>query len=142
MVASSAGTVEAMLTPAVAVSPMRPRAYAQKDSVVKIAWPVKAAGCASVRRIVVVAVGAHGRIYTDPDTDADLRTGRRRQRHKQSCRAGQEQTAHGELMSPARQVLDLPHFVILQNFHVRIESYIGSIAPLLKDNWSIQIVAR
>jgi hypothetical protein len=55
-VTPSSTTAEAMLTPAVAIAPVRPWAYAQEDPVVEIARPIKTAGCAAVRCIVVVAV--------------------------------------------------------------------------------------
>ena len=58
---SSAAAAEAMLTPAVAIAPVRPRAHAQEDAAIEIAGSIIAHGCASVRRIAVVAVGTDGR---------------------------------------------------------------------------------
>jgi DNA-directed RNA polymerase subunit H (RpoH/RPB5) len=45
-----------MITPAVAIAPIRPWAYAKEDPVIKIARAIKTHGCASVWRIVIVAV--------------------------------------------------------------------------------------
>ena len=56
VVASSSPTAEAMITPAVAIAPIRPWAYAKEDPVIKIARAIKTHGCASVWRIVIVAV--------------------------------------------------------------------------------------
>jgi hypothetical protein len=45
---ASSTTAEAMLTPTVTIAPVRPWAYAQEDSVIEIARPIKAAGRAAV----------------------------------------------------------------------------------------------
>jgi hypothetical protein len=52
-VPSSSTTSEAITAPAVAVAPIRPGAHAQENAAMEIAWTIKAAGCASVRCIVV-----------------------------------------------------------------------------------------
>jgi hypothetical protein len=59
-VSSSTSAAEAMLTPAVAISPVRPWAHAQEDAAIEITRPIIATGCASVRRIAIVAVGTYG----------------------------------------------------------------------------------
>jgi hypothetical protein len=69
-VSSSSTTAEAMLTPAVAIAPVGPWPYAEEDSVVEISRPIKTAGGASVGRIAVVAVGTHGRIYADSNSNS------------------------------------------------------------------------
>ena len=53
---ASASAIEAMIAPAVAIAPARPWTHAQEDAVIEIARPIKSAGCAAVRSIVVVAV--------------------------------------------------------------------------------------
>jgi hypothetical protein len=45
-----------MITPAVAIAPVRPWAHAKEDPVIEIARPIKTHGCASVRRIVIVPI--------------------------------------------------------------------------------------
>jgi len=77
VVPASSAAAEAMFTPAMAVAPMRPWAHAEEDTVIEISRPVKAAGCAAVRCVVVIAVGTDRRIYAYAYTDADLRTRRR-----------------------------------------------------------------
>jgi hypothetical protein len=64
-VSSSSTTAEAMLTPAVAIAPVRPWSYAEEDPVVEIARPIKTTGGTAVWCIAVVAVGTHGRSYAD-----------------------------------------------------------------------------
>ena len=58
VVATAAASTKAMAAPAVAVTPVGPWAYAQKDAVIKVARAVKAIGGAGVGRVVVVAVRA------------------------------------------------------------------------------------
>src|SRR5271155_4803843 len=120
VVPASASAAEAMPTPAVAVSPVRPRPHAEEDAVIEIAGPVEPARCTAVRCIVVVAVGTDWR-YAYAYADSDLRTGHRHQGqgHEQDCRTGQKQTAHCELASPRGHVLELQHFLILRNFRLR-----------------------
>jgi hypothetical protein len=117
-VPSSPTAAEAMLTPAVAVAPVRPWSHAQENTVIEIARPIKAAGCAAVRCIVVIAVGTDG---LNTYADDHLRTSRwhQCQRREQSCRTGQKQTAHCEPVSPRGHVFELPHFIILRTFRVR-----------------------
>src|SRR5580658_3520586 len=120
VVPASSAAAEAMLTPAVAVAPVCPRAHAQEDAVIEISRPVKAAGCAAVWRIVVVAVGTDG-LYAYAYANCDLRAGRwhQGQGHEQGCCTCQEQTAHCEPVGPRGHALELPHFVVLRNFCLR-----------------------
>jgi hypothetical protein len=119
-VSSSSGPVEAMPTPAVAISPVRPGTDAQEDTVVEITRPVIAPLCATVGRIVVIAPGTDRRSYSNPDADADLCLNRRHQDqgHEQGGSAGQKQTTHREPVSPQGHALDLPHLEILRNVSV------------------------
>jgi hypothetical protein len=48
-VSSTVGAVKTMLTPTMAIAPVRPWAHTQEDSVIEIAWSIKAAGRAAVR---------------------------------------------------------------------------------------------
>jgi hypothetical protein len=66
-VVSSARAIEAMGAPAVAVTPVMPRAYAEEDSVIEIAGSVEADRGAGVRRIVEVSIGADRRRAADDD---------------------------------------------------------------------------
>src|SRR5580693_138033 len=120
VVPASSAAAEAMLTPAVAVAPVCPRAHAQEDAVIEISRPVKAAGCAAVWRIVVVAVGTDG-LYAYAYANCDLRAGRwhQGQGHEQGCCTCQEQTEHCEPVGPRGHALELPHFVVLRNFCLR-----------------------
>jgi hypothetical protein len=109
-VGSSSTTVEAMTSPSVTIAPVRPWAYAKEDPVIEVARPIKTHGCARVRRIVIVAVRADGRIYADDNSCV----GRwhQGQRDEHSCCTGQKQTAHCEFVN---YLPDFPHFVILRN---------------------------
>src|SRR5580658_1453519 len=129
-VASTAASSEAILTPAMAVAPVRPRAHAQKDAVVEISRPVKAAGRASVRRILVVAVGTTR--WSQADHNLCLGRWHQGQRRQQGC-TRQKQTAfrefadlefaNPEFADPGARALDLPHKLLsLPNLRVRIES--------------------
>jgi hypothetical protein len=111
-ISSSSGAVEAMFAPAVAVAPVRPWTDAQEDAVIEIARPIKTTGRAAVRCIVVIAVGTD-RLNANAHADANLCAGgwRQAQGDEQSCRAGQKQTAHGELTSPVRHTFELPHIL-------------------------------
>jgi hypothetical protein len=51
-----------------------------------------------------------------------------------------KQTAHGELMSPARHVPEVAHFVCPPGFRPTINGYISSIDLLLRENLSIATV--
>jgi hypothetical protein len=144
VVSSSSTAAEAMIAPAVAVTPVCPGAYAQKDAVIEVARAIKAARRATVRCIVVIAVGTD---RLNAYADANLCAGcwRQAQWDQQRCRAGQKQTAHGELMSPARYAFNLPHVVILptsvlsiQSFRSKLDS--SSIGLGLADRWSIRTV--
>ena len=55
-ISASSPAIEAVITPAVAIAPARPWTHAQEDAVIEIARPIKSAGCAAIRCIVVVAV--------------------------------------------------------------------------------------
>jgi hypothetical protein len=55
-IVSATAVTEPMAAPAVAITPAGPWAHAQEDAVVEISRPVKAIGCAGVRRIVIIAV--------------------------------------------------------------------------------------
>jgi hypothetical protein len=112
-VSSSPATAEAMLAPAVPVSPIRPRADTQENAVEEIAWSIKTAGRAAVRRIVVVAIGTAGRSYAD----YDLCTGRwhKGQGRKERCCTSEKQTALCQLMSPRTHSLKLQHCINLRN---------------------------
>ena len=72
--------VEAMFAPAVAVTPTGPRAYAQEDTVVEIARPIKADRRARIRCVVIITVGTH-RL----DTDANVNLCVSRRHHCQGC---------------------------------------------------------
>jgi len=140
-VPSSSTTSEAITAPAVAVAPIRPGAHAQENAAMEIAWTIKAAGCASVRCIVVVAVGTDGR--SCPDAHDNLRAGHwpQGQGHEQGCCAGQKQTTPYELASPGGHALDLPHWLLSSKiFASNIESYAFSIIALFLDSWSIRTV--
>src|SRR5271155_82339 len=117
VVPASVPAAEAMFAPAMAVAPVRPWAHAQEDAVIEISRPVKAARRAAIRCRVVVAVGTDRRIYAYAYTHGDLRgCWHDDQGREQGCCTGQKQTAHGGFMCPARHVLELPHFVVLQIF--------------------------
>src|SRR5580658_718011 len=118
VVPASAAAAEAMLTPAVAVSPVCPRAHAQEDAVIEISRPIKAARRAAIRCIVVVAVGTDWR-YADAYADCDLRTGHWRQGQQQGCCTRQKQTAHCQPAGPWTHAFELPHFVVLLNIRLR-----------------------
>src|ERR1700691_2918258 len=123
-ISSSSSAVEAMFAPAVAVAPVRPWTDAQEDAVIEIARPIKTTGRTAVRCIVVIAVGTD-RLNADADADANLCAGgwRQAQGDEQRCRTGQKQTAHGELMSPARYAFNLPHVVILPTSVLSIQAF-------------------
>src|ERR1700728_95028 len=80
VVASPAAAVEAMVAPAVAVTPTGPRAHAQEDTVVEIARPIKADRRTLIRCVVIVAVGTH---RLNAYANADLRISS--WHHCQSC---------------------------------------------------------
>jgi len=75
-IVASASSDEAMRAPAVAIAPVRPWANAEEDAVIEVARTVKAAGCALIGRVLIVAVGAGWR---DADIDGDLRVACRRE---------------------------------------------------------------
>ena len=70
VVVAAAGSVEAMASPAVAVAPIGPGAYAEEDAVVEVAGAVITVGSAGVGGVVIVSPFADGR---SANTDADLR---------------------------------------------------------------------
>src|ERR1700722_3156170 len=147
-ISSSSGALKAMFAPAVAVAPVRPRTHAQEDTVIEIARPIETTGRAAVRCIVVIAVGTD-RLNADAHVDANLCTGgwRQAQGDEQGCRAGQKQTAHGELMSPARHSFDLPHVLSSRTSALSIHAFepkpdSSSIGFGLLDRWSIRTVGR
>jgi hypothetical protein len=121
-VPASSSAIEAMFTPAVAVAPVRPGAHAQEDAVIEIARPIEAARRAAVRCIVVIAIGTD-RLNAYADRNLCAGGWRQDQGDEQSCRTGQKQTSHGELMSPARYAFDLPHGVFLPNICSRYPSF-------------------
>ncbi len=98
VVPASAATAEAMLAPAVAVSPVCPWAHAQEDAVIEISRPIKAAWRAAIRCIVVVAVGTDGR-YAYAYADCDLRPG-----HRHQCQGS-------KVVVPARNRLRMAAYV-------------------------------
>jgi hypothetical protein len=120
-----------MISPAVAITPVRPWAHAQEDPVIEIARPIKAAGGAAVRGIVVIAIGTDGWIYAYADDNLGISRSHQGQGHEQDCCTGQ-QTAHCEPVSPRGQALELPHFAILQNFRVRSKVIFPVSAPCSK----------
>ncbi len=112
-VSSSPAAAEAMLTPAVPISPIGPGADAQENAVEEIAWSIKTAGCAAVRCIVVVAIGTAGWSYAD----YDLCAGRwqQGQGRKERCCTGEKQTALCQFVSPRAHSLKLQHCINLRN---------------------------
>ena len=85
-IASAALFGEAVIPPAVSITPAGPWAHAQEDAAVKVSWPVESIGRAGVGRVVVVAVRTN---RWNADADGNLRLSRWRhgQTHKQCCRA-------------------------------------------------------
>jgi hypothetical protein len=86
VIAASMAVIEvAMAAPAVLVAPAGPRTHAQEDAVEEVIRPVKARGCAAVRRIVVVAPLTDG---WNADANDNLRASRWRQgqTREQCCR--------------------------------------------------------
>lgn len=61
VIPSSTGAYKAMMSPAVGIAPIGPRADAEKDSVIEVARSIEARRGAGVRRKLVIAVGADGR---------------------------------------------------------------------------------
>lgn len=82
VVAASACSDEAMMTPAMGVAPASPWAHAQENAVVEVSWAVEANRRAGVRRVVVVAVGTDG-WNADVNDDLPL-SDRRDRRHSQA----------------------------------------------------------
>jgi hypothetical protein len=58
VITSTALFREAMAAPAVAIAPAGPGTHAQKDTAVKVSWPIESVWRAGVGRVVVIAVGA------------------------------------------------------------------------------------
>ena len=77
-IVASAALTEAMAAPSVAITPAGPRAHPQEDAVGEIAWSVITVRRASIRRIVVVAVGTDG-LNAQLDDDLRLRCRRKGQ---------------------------------------------------------------
>jgi hypothetical protein len=126
-VPSASTMAEAMFTPTVAIAPVRPWTHAQENAVVEIARSIVTTGRAGIRRIAVVPVRTDGLIDADDNFRADL--WRQGQDSEQGCCTGQEQTAHYELVSPERHILDLQHSVTSD-----VPLSISSIRPWLKDS--------
>gem|GEM_PF-3853469 len=71
-VSPSAAMDETMVSPAVAIAPLVPRADAEEDSVIEVARSVESDGSAGVGRIVVVAVGTDRRRASDANDNLRL----------------------------------------------------------------------
>lgn len=65
VISSATGADKAVITPTVAITPVRPWPHAEEDAVIEIPWPVVTVRGAGIRRIVVITVGADGRTYAD-----------------------------------------------------------------------------
>jgi hypothetical protein len=85
VIASATIIDEAMLAPAVPVSPTGPRAHAQEDAVVEIAWPIKSHGRASIGCVVVVAVRATRRNAANVDHNLCMSRWHKSQAREQCC---------------------------------------------------------
>jgi hypothetical protein len=73
VVAASALAMEAMLAPAMGVTPAGPGARAEEDAMVEEPWSVKSIGRASVRRSFVIAPLTNG---WNSDFNGNLRVSR------------------------------------------------------------------
>jgi hypothetical protein len=71
-VMSSTSADETMAAPTVAIAPVGPGAYAQKDAVIEVARPIETVGRAGIGWVFVIAVGTDRR--RTADTDHDLRS--------------------------------------------------------------------
>ena len=67
-VASAAVAGEAMISPAVAITPVGPWAHAQKDAVIEVARPIITIGRAGIGRIAVIAIGTD---WLNPDANSN-----------------------------------------------------------------------
>jgi hypothetical protein len=85
VITSATAIDEAMVAPAVPVSPTGPRAHAQEDAVVEIPWPIKSHGRASVRCVVVVAVRATRWNAANVDHDLCVSCWHKSQAREQRC---------------------------------------------------------
>ncbi len=72
-----------------AIAPVRPRAYSQKDSIVEIARTVKTGRGTRVGSIVVVAVRANRRGATDSNRDLGVGLRHENTESEQDCQAEQ-----------------------------------------------------
>jgi hypothetical protein len=129
-ISSASATAEAMIAPTMAIAPACPRPDAEENSVIEITRPVETHRCASIRRIVVVAVFADRRI--DADDDLCAPAGHDGHRRQQNCCTGQQPTTNCVL---AKHPLDLPHFVTSWNFlfDLKVVSPLSSAGPEIAD---------
>jgi len=72
VISAATGADEAVVSPAVRVSPVGPGADTQEDSVIEVAGAIESRRGAWVGRIVVIAVGANGR-GADLNAEGNLR---------------------------------------------------------------------